>query len=597
MSILETPRIYFKGQISWDPIVTNNYDQYYDETTAQTVFSAVVDKVKAFRQQAITSVATGNWNPHGTHRVQLYEAEISGVDTGSGLVSTDPFQRSAASLNGMLVDLEPYGAYSSQIYFDSMRFGVDGGYRILCPRTSRITARYINFARNPGNRMIAGVASVVWQTSFAKAEGLRIDAFDSPALNALASAVQADDVLGLTVRFNAYRTVYYNDLALTNGSPLTRQAIQELQDKLNTGGFQPNPARSVLVGTIGLWRRGEPAHEPGDRALLGPTGNPLTTVHARLGKASLTLDLSNSVPETDKALTKNNLGPLSIVALDAGGTATTLGTLTYAQYDRAAYEATAGIVTLPLTAAQVQLAAGSDLQLRNEAGSPLLVEAPLRAIPLAPNTYVDEGGNVTVSFQVYRRGAPATHAGDLEGVPVAVYTMSADGGTVETTTNLRTNAQGVVSLSFTASAGITAYVSDASPTPDPPSQGIDPQINTYAYVRALPADDDIAALPPTWENVYTRVLANWNAMAPCMDNWLRLDDSAQVKSYARVLKELTDPARFEAFIFMPVTRDMTKGARALLHAFLDAPSADGMRSAGAGEKVNFAMLGRAMRRA
>jgi hypothetical protein len=59
MSVLETPRIYFRGQVSWDPITTNNYSQRYDEFTGETVFPQVVDKVKAFRAQAIADVAGG----------------------------------------------------------------------------------------------------------------------------------------------------------------------------------------------------------------------------------------------------------------------------------------------------------------------------------------------------------------------------------------------------------------------------------------------------------------------------------------------------------------------------------------------------------
>jgi hypothetical protein len=60
-------------------------------------------------------------------------------------------------------------------------------------------------------------------------------------------------------------------------------------------------------------------------------------------------------------------------------------------------------------------------------------------------------------------------------------------------------------------------------------------------------------------------------MAPCIDNWLRLNDPAQIKSFAPMLKKLTDPAAFENFRYMPVTRDLTAGARTLLYKFLDAP--------------------------
>jgi len=59
-------------------------------------------------------------------------------------------------------------------------------------------------------------------------------------------------VLGLTVRFNAYRTVYYDNPDLTNGSKAAQKAAKALIAKLKDGGFQPNPARSLLVGVIGL---------------------------------------------------------------------------------------------------------------------------------------------------------------------------------------------------------------------------------------------------------------------------------------------------------------------------------------------------------
>jgi hypothetical protein len=73
--------------------------------------------------------------------------------------------------------------------------------------------------------------------------------------------------------------------------------------------------------------------------------------------------------------------------------------------------------------------------------------------------------------------------------------------------------------------------------------------------------------------VFANVLANWNAMAPCMDNWLDLADPDQVKAFGASLKRHTDPANFESYVYMPVTRDMTVGQRALLYAFLDAPAA------------------------
>jgi len=322
MSVLETPRLIFRGQVTWDPITTNNYIQEYDEGDARTNFWTTKETVTAFRQSAIDGVrASGNWNPHGTHRSAYYDTGIVGVDVGNGLSPDDPIVTCPVSFTGMLVDLEPYGSTSSQLFFDEMSFGIQGGCRVLAPCRTRMIARYINFFRNQTYLVIAGRASVVWQTSFPKEGGLRIDAYDSPALRRLADALQRDDTMGLTVRWNAYRTLYYDD-----PGNMAMHA-EQLRQKLVAGGFQPNPARSQLVGVLGLWRKGEPPAEPGDRALLtqlppnnAPANSPIVgSAHVRLTADQVTLDLANSIPETGVDLTKANLGDLAVVAVGSDG--------------------------------------------------------------------------------------------------------------------------------------------------------------------------------------------------------------------------------------------------------------------------------------
>jgi hypothetical protein len=442
--------------------------------------------------------------------------------------------------------------------------------------------------------MIAGRASVVWQTSFAKRDGLRVDAFNSPALQRLAAALDDDDVLGLTVRFNAYRTIYFDDPTLRNGTPAEQQAFVRLADKLTGGGFQPNPARSLLVGVVGLWRKGEPAHEPGDRVLCAP-GVPFTvaSAFARLDDKTLTLDLSNSVPENAVDLSKQDLGPLTVEAVDAAGHATSLGTISPSQYGRDAYVASAGIVVIPLAAGAATAAAGTTLRLRDQNGGNLLVETALRAIPDMPNRYLGEGDDVTATFQLYDRGVPKAAQ-----VPITVYKMSANGRTIAATSQMATDANGILSIPITGAAGmIFALVLVPQGAGGPPTGGINTQVNTYMYVRVLPADANVGMMAPTWDNVYAHVLANWNAMAPCMDNWLMLDDPVQVKARAAMLKQLTDPANFENLRFMPITRDMTKGERTLLYKFLDAPGAPLLTAAAAPPPAeDLAALSRSMRR-
>ncbi len=576
MSVLETPRVYFRGEVSWDPITTNNYRSNYDEADCEAVFDGQAG-VDGFRQSAIKQVETGgNWNPDGSHRAMFFETAICGVDTGAGTVTEDPFVGAPIEFAGMLVDAEPYGATSSQLFFDDISLGIPGGCRILGLRMDRFTARYINFSRNPSNSMIAGVASVVWQTCFPKDGGLIIDAHDSPALQALVARLADDDVRGIMVRWNSYRTVYYDDEQLSNGSPAAAAAAKALVAKLDGGGFQPNPARSLIVGTAGLWCAHDPVHEPAGRALIttgqGVNNAPAVgSAHAHFSDSALTVDLANSIPEKDRTPEKFDLGTLSIDLLDSADHSkvlATIATMNFAQYDAVAYQASAGIVTLPISAEHAALAKSNPLRLRAADNTVLLVETPVRAVPTVPNLYIDQGNETRAKVQVYVFGAPA--GADL---PV---TMAQIGATQPVGDQQKTDANGEASFRVIGSKGmVVAYAFLPGENPELPltADEFNPQVYTYLTLRVLPADEAIARLAPTWDNVHRYVLVNWQAMAPCMDNWLRLGDEAQVMAYGPMLRKLTAPDNFEAFRYMPVTRDMTPGQRTLLYRFLDGETA------------------------
>lgn len=612
MSILEFPRIYFNGEISWDPITTNNntmptWDANYDEAGADpqlngnTVTSA---KVSAYRQAALDQIPGQNWNPAGTHRSVFYNCCVSGVDTGSGLDTTDPFVSAPVDFAGMLVDSEPYGPYSSQLFFDSIHLGIDGGCRLLGTPVRRSSDRYINFSANRANTMIAGVASVMWQACYAwDPATLKIDAYDSPALAALLACMSEPGVKGVMTRFVTYRTVYYDDLGLSTNSPETLKHAKELMAKFATGGFQPNPARGLLVGTAGIWRDGDPMHEPGDRALLtnetavplNSSANPLSAAFgsawARVNNGSIAFDLSNSIPWQTRTPDKADVGNIYLAAGSAP-----LATLTPDQYDQTAYLATSGIVDIPMPTTQIALDL-DDLTLTVDVAgtpTPLLAEQALRAIPLEPNFYVDQGDPAQAQVQVYDRGKPA-------GAGIQV-TMSELGSLENNPPTATTDASGIATFPLKTSVpAVVGLIFQPGPNPQLPitPANFDPQVFTYMYLRVLPADDELAAMEPTWQNVHDYVLSYWEAMAPCMDNWLRLGDEAQVRAYAAVIKKLTDPGYFERFRYMPVTRDLTKGQRTLLYNFLDgttvAPMLASPPAEEGGKPTDFGKLARAMR--
>ncbi|MGH3923004.1 MAG: hypothetical protein ACRDTT_09085, partial [Pseudonocardiaceae bacterium] len=114
------------------------------------------------------------------------------------------------------------------------------------------------------------------------------------------------------------------------------------------------------------------------------------------------------------------------------------------------------------------------------------------------------------------------------------------------------------------------FAGDAVPVP-PPGLRID--IDQFSSVRTLPSHDALAAATPdemlTWEFVYLNILATYDAIAPRMSTIIDLSDADAVQTFARRIKEVTTAALFESRRYMPVTRDLSRGKRELLHRFCD----------------------------
>jgi len=540
--------------MTWDPMVTNNRPDLYDLRTGKPKLDG--GTVAGYREKARQEIVQGNWNMHGTHRSTFVETTVSGVDRGNGLESADAAVGVPVSLTGMLVDLDPYGSTSSVLFFDRFSCGIDGGCQILARGAGQLVARRLNFRRNMSYGYIAGVASAVWQASFGEGGGLSIQPRGSAALEALADALREDDVQGLTVRFNAYRTTYYGV------EQPTPQQEQDLAERIAAGGFHPNPARSVVVGVVGPWRRGEPPSVPGDRVLARAPGSSVSTAFAKVQGRRLTIDMANSVPETGFDLEKVDLGPLTVVSRTGGGEVS-LGTLPYTSYDTAAYDATSGINELALDETQAAAAGNGDLAVRGQDGALLLREQPLTVCADQPTIYLEEGESTVLRLRAFERGStPAS--------PVSI-TLAEVGGPLLPPT-VQTDAHGEVTVPVTPSAGGSwtwVLVPWRGTAPPPPTQLV-PDQREYVAVRVTPADAHIADLEPTWANVHEHVLRDWKALAPAMDNWLRLGDEEQCRAYAPLIRDLTSRERFDDYRYMPVTRDLSRGQRALLHRWCEA---------------------------
>jgi hypothetical protein len=171
-----------------------------------------------------------------------------------------------------------------------------------------------------------------------------------------------------------------------------------------------------------------------------------------------------------------------------------------------------------------------------------------------------------MDFRVFRRGTPVSTATTVLVTRVAAQDQPAVVTTDDT-------GHGTVTVDDPPGSWqwvLTPFEGAVPPAP----QGVDFQNDCYLVTRVTPADAFIASLEPTWSNVYQYVLSSWYALAPCMDNWLQLDDEAACTRAAARIKQPTSLDWFDSYRYKPVTRDLSGGQRQLLHGWCDLVTGD-----------------------
>jgi hypothetical protein len=290
----------------------------------------------------------------------------------------------------------------------------------------------------------------------------------------------------------------------------------------------------------------------------------------------LSLDLSNTVPELDRDAEKADFGPLE-VAVQTDEDVVGIGRIEPSAYDRPAYEAGAGIVDVDVSghADVASLLSRGRLLIRVDTPTgrtALLTEQALAASCDDCNVYLDQDDSRTLVIRVRERGERpsrplsvlvATYAQAEEGIVfsgvMTVLPVSQDG---TASLQVRGEQAGCRHLGYT--------VFDGGAIPVPPAT-LPLATADFTSVRTLPFDDELEETTPdealTFDFVYTTILSTYDAIAPRMSNILDLADAAAVRTFARRILEVVDPALFESSRYMPVTRDLSRGRRTLLRRF------------------------------
>jgi len=587
MSVLSFPRLYFQGYLSWDPDVTNNSTDLWDPVNVNVVLPQGVN-LDTYQQYVVNNAsAEGDWNIYGTHacdfvQYQSFTSTVTGGSTGGDTITShDAVIGQPLSMPGRLVDLDPRIVDTSQYFFNQFSIGSSGSLLVSAPCAQRMHSRWINFNRNlnVGNDpriQIAGVAAVVWQTTF-PTSSLQLVTTGSKLVQKFADSFEKPGVQGLMVRFVVYRTLYFQN-GVFNDIPQTPADMDALQTLYQQGQMFSNPAYSVVTGSVGLWMKNEVPSVPGGRYLvpnqgsqLNPTG--LGPVVAELTSPNLlSLDFGSAIPETDYALDKQDFGTLTV---SAGGTQ--VATIAPAKYASAAYQATGGIIDVPITNTAAMSGLLSITGTLN--GSPVTMykESQFSAQTDTKNMYLNENDNLTVSVYVADKGQPAA-PGTL--VQVVRYPSSESNPAV-ISPPLTVGANGLASFSIKAATPgfeyfrFTPYKSGTMP-PKPPLR-LDSMVDFYCGARTLPFDDDLNANTPdsalTWNWIYANILQPYNlcpaaAMAAfgiALSNQAIWDNP----SGAANIKARTASSNFGSTGYMPITRELSNGMRNLLHRWAD----------------------------
>src|SRR6266853_1336868 len=150
MSILNLPRFVFNGFTDWNPDTVNNSASIYNEDTAEPVPQPGIpfDKFVAWLLESngahnpANLQPHGSWNVFGDHGVTFMDpngaapnAKIVTLMPAPSTTVVDPLLGKPVWIEGLLyfdrpqphparmVDLEPYGPYSTQIYYENIHVG------------------------------------------------------------------------------------------------------------------------------------------------------------------------------------------------------------------------------------------------------------------------------------------------------------------------------------------------------------------------------------------------------------------------------------------------------------------------------------------
>jgi hypothetical protein len=590
MSYLNNVRLIFSGTFQADISTVNNDVRHFDNATFEPRFQDL--QSTANRHGPLN----GWFNPTGSGAFRLIDCRVSSVCYKDGTSQSDPAKDpvigmliggSNTRVSGKLVDLDPQWQMASQIWGLEVKLTDDKGVAAFGGKFRPSAFRDILFTRVGG-----------------------------PAGDGGASAYFQSVIECVSFADDAPNSTFLNDLReATTGKMLSI--------RLMTFGYigdwtSPNYTLGTVLGVIGpCSRTDEPSSFVlGRRFTPAPSSSPQQPASSFQGinyftavvdedTKMLFLDLGNALPLASTDGTIMKLGTLSAgLLLDASLTEQnpvtpqsfqSVGTIPYS--DKGWLAATSGIVSFPLTTAQIDQARNTPLALVTQpanGGGPTVVamretqdgilvcaEPSVLRIdsPGSKNTRIFAakfGKPISVAVNTVQVG-PQDGAGgtgdahEIDPPAAPIPTMGTPEAMLDIPKSVSTGPNGYIDLTVNASVAGTprgymdgqVYLIQYGVSGQPPTA-----FNQVDFIAVHARSAFTAPATPTWDDVQP-ILTQFGNLYPIMSQQLfNIADPAEVKRNVHLLQvafglDIGDPN------YMPVTRDLSASKQQMIVTWLD----------------------------
>lgn len=389
MSYLNALRLHFAGRFQANVSTVNNDPAHYDNAT----FKASYQKMEGPQMHP----PNGWFNPQGDAAWRLLGCTVTSAWMPTGPVpASDP-------VSGFIVA-------DSDTYAPAKLVDLDPEQQLV----SEIWGLQVRIATSDGTTMMQGDFSPIafldiWDR-----------ATDSSGGDTIAGAMYQSILTNLKWG-DVSSSPFLSALKQTSGS---RLSIKFNVDGFNMDFKSADFMTGRIVGTIGPWENGEPDHMVMGRQFMAAAGEnpnffkPAGALNFCCGvvdtkQSCLFLDLGNAITSSTPGGPLNDLGALTV---SVAGSTTPLGTIpsqgTGGYAGTSWYPQTAGIVALPLTAAQIQSCKAAPITISGNSGvtisewaSGAFVRADRFVYRLSP------GSGEMVSVVAMQFGQPMVNAG------------------------------------------------------------------------------------------------------------------------------------------------------------------------------------------